>query len=66
MSGNVLGGSAETDARLQIGDQILEVNGTQVYNLSHLAITDLLKSCGDRVCCFECLLHDDAFITAVY
>lgn len=45
----VPGGAAETDGRLQIGDQVMEVNGTSVYEMSHIAITDLLKTCGDKV-----------------
>lgn len=49
MLGCFPGGAAETDGRLQIGDQIMEVNGTPVYDMSHIAITDLLKTCGDKV-----------------
>ena len=42
-------GSAETDGRLKIGDQLMEVNSKPIYPMSHIAITDYLKSCGERV-----------------
>jgi len=42
-------GPAHRDGRLQIGHQIIEVNGSPVLQLSHVAINNLLHESGNQV-----------------
>ncbi|EGD76575.1 hypothetical protein PTSG_07692 [Salpingoeca rosetta] len=42
-------GPAHVEGRLQIGDQIIEVNGCPVLHLSHIAINNLLHETGNQV-----------------
>lgn len=42
-------GPAALDGRLQVGDQILEINGFDAYNMSHTEAIDRIKSSGNIV-----------------
>lgn len=42
-------GSAAQDGRLQEGDKILAINGTNLENLAHKAVVDLFRTAGEDV-----------------
>ena len=42
-------GSAALDGRLQVGDQILEINGIDAFNMSHNEAKEQIKSGGNTV-----------------
>ncbi|CAF1359330.1 unnamed protein product, partial [Adineta ricciae] len=47
--GIIPNGAAEKDGRLQVGDQILTVDQTNLINMTHEKAVEILKQCGDSV-----------------
>lgn len=46
-------GAADRDGRLQPGDQILEVNGTNLLDITHAVASNALRQLLPKVCVYQ-------------